>query len=132
MWVYKCKTCHILWDYECNTCLGLTWENTDGTNGQTWGKNSISTFVLTAFIFFGLFNIFGRSKKKDAPAEKECNKCDLSATQFFWLAHHIDWSMWFAISSPPPICCPSFIGGVAEEYITKLGCEKYWAQLHML
>ncbi len=35
------------------------------------------TFVLTAFISFGLFNIFGE------PAEKECNKCDLTATQFF-------------------------------------------------
>jgi hypothetical protein len=25
-------------------------------------------------------------------------------------------------------CCPtfSFIGGVAKEYITKLGCEKYF------
>jgi hypothetical protein len=31
--------------------------------------------------------------------------------------------MWFAISSPPPIWCPSFsfIGGVAKEYTTKLG-----------
>jgi hypothetical protein len=31
----------------------------------------------------------------------------------------------------PPICCPAFsfiIGGVAKEYITKLGCEKYFAQ----
>jgi hypothetical protein len=30
----------------------------DGANGQTGGKNSSSTFVLTAFISFGLFNIF--------------------------------------------------------------------------
>ncbi len=58
----------------------------------------------------------------------------------FWLAHHNDWSIWFAISSPPRICCLgfSFIGGVAKEYITKLGCEKYfrrvtyWAPLEML
>jgi hypothetical protein len=27
-------------------------------NGQTGGKNRSSTFVLTAFISFGLFNIF--------------------------------------------------------------------------
>jgi hypothetical protein len=27
-------------------------------NGQTGGKNCSSTFVLTAFISFGLFNVF--------------------------------------------------------------------------
>ncbi len=27
-------------------------------NGQTGGKNRSSTFILIAFIFFGLFNIF--------------------------------------------------------------------------
>jgi hypothetical protein len=30
----------------------------DAANGQTGGKNRSSTFVLTAFISFGLFNIF--------------------------------------------------------------------------
>jgi succinate-acetate transporter protein len=30
----------------------------DGANGQNGGKNRRSTFVLTAFISFGLFNIF--------------------------------------------------------------------------
>jgi len=30
----------------------------DGANGQTGGKNCSSTFVQTAFISFGLFNIF--------------------------------------------------------------------------
>jgi hypothetical protein len=40
--------------------------------------------------------------------------------------------MWFAISSLPPICYPSFsfIGGVAKEYTTKLGCEKYFRRSH--
>jgi hypothetical protein len=33
-------------------------ENMDGANGQTGGKNRSSTFVLTAFISFGLFDIF--------------------------------------------------------------------------
>jgi hypothetical protein len=39
-----------------------------------------------------------------------------------------DWSRWFAISSSPPICYPSFsvMAGVAKKYITKLGCEKYF------
>jgi hypothetical protein len=66
---------------------------------------------------------------------KECNKYDLTASQCFWLGHHNDWSRWFALSSPPPICCPSsfsFIGGVAKEYITKLGCEKYFPKGHIL
>jgi hypothetical protein len=78
------------------------------------------------------------------PAKKpESNKYDLVTplAQCFWSAHHDDWSRWFAFSSPSPICCPSFssfIGGVAKEYITKLGCEKYFrgahprAQLEML
>jgi hypothetical protein len=30
----------------------------DAANGQTGGKNCKSTFVLAAFISFGLFNIF--------------------------------------------------------------------------
>ncbi len=30
----------------------------NGANGQTEGKNRSSTFVLTAFISFGLFKIF--------------------------------------------------------------------------
>jgi hypothetical protein len=41
-----------------------------GANAQTGGKFSSKTFVLTAFISFGLFNIFGRSRQEDAPAEK--------------------------------------------------------------
>jgi hypothetical protein len=52
----------------------------------------------------------------------------------------LDWpiiinrSRWFVISSPPPICCHSFsfIGGIAKEYITKLGCEKYFLRDHIL
>jgi hypothetical protein len=32
--------------------------NIDEANGQTGGKNSSSTFILTAFISFGLFNVF--------------------------------------------------------------------------
>ncbi len=32
---------------------------------------------------------------------------------------------------PRPICCPSFsfIGGIAKEYITKLGCENYFRSI---
>jgi len=70
----------------------------------------------------------------------ECNKYDLTAAQCFWLAHHNDSSRWFPIISGPPICCPnfSFVGGVAKQYSTKLGCEKYfprvpyWAPLEIL
>ncbi len=62
---------------------------------------------------------------------KECNKYDLAAAQCFRFAHHNNWSRWFAISSLPPIRCPSFsfIAGVAKEYITKLGCEKYFSRV---
>jgi hypothetical protein len=76
---------------------------------------------------------------KGASALWKCNKYDLTATQCFWLAYHNDCSKWFAIR-PPPICCPhfGFTGGVAKQYITKLGCEiyfrrvTYWALLEML
>jgi hypothetical protein len=32
---------------------------------------------------------------------------------------------------PHLLCCPSFsfIGGVVKEYITKLGCEKYFCRV---
>jgi hypothetical protein len=54
-------------------------KNMDGGQMRRLGEKLAAklTFVLTAFISFGLFNIFGE------PAEKECNKCDLTATQFF-------------------------------------------------
>ncbi len=37
------------------------------------------------------------------------------------------------LSSLPPICCPncSFMGGVAKEYITKLGCEFFFVGSHI-
>jgi hypothetical protein len=59
----------------------------------------------------------------------ECNTYDLIAAQCFWLAHHNDWSRWFAISSPPPICCPSFtvsvwwVGLQKSKYITISTCK---------
>jgi len=64
---------------------------------------------------------------RPAPAEK-------SVINMIWLlfrvrlAHHSDWSRWFALSSSSPICCHSFnfMGGVARKEITKLGCEKYF------
>jgi hypothetical protein len=38
----------------------------DSANGQTGGKNRRSTFVLTAFISSGQFNIFlSRGQKRD-------------------------------------------------------------------
>jgi len=52
-------------------------------------------------------------------------------------SHRTDWSRWFAISSPPPICY-LILGEIAKKQITKLGCEKYfcrvtyWAQVEML
>jgi hypothetical protein len=48
-----------------------------------------------------------------------------------WLPHHNDWSRWFASSSPPPLCCPSFsfMGGVAKKEITEWGCAKYFCRV---
>jgi hypothetical protein len=37
-------------------------------NGQTGGKQRSSTFLLTAFISFGLFNIFHRPAAQVLPA----------------------------------------------------------------
>jgi hypothetical protein len=33
-------------------------------------------------------------------SQKDCNKLDLTAAQYFWLVNHNDWSRWLAISSP--------------------------------
>jgi hypothetical protein len=48
---------------------------------------------------------------------KECNKYDLTAAQCFSFSHHNNWSRWFAITSLPFICCPSFsfTGGAAKK-----------------
>ncbi len=51
---------------------------------------------------------------------KECNKYDLTAAQYVWLAHRNDWSRWFAISSLclTPIWCPS------QFHLYGWGCKK--------
>jgi hypothetical protein len=61
---------------------------------------------------------------------EQFNKYDLDFA-LFSLPYHNDWSRWFAISSPPPTYCASFsfMGGVAKEYITELGCEKYFRRV---
>ncbi len=38
-------------------------------------------------------------KESCAPVREECNKYDLPAAPWFWLANHNDWSKWFATSS---------------------------------
>jgi hypothetical protein len=45
-------------------------------NGQTGGKNRSCTFVLTAFISFGLFNIF--------PAEKGSSSTITKVTKYLF------------------------------------------------
>jgi len=104
-------------------------------------------YFLSFFLSFNLTSILGPERSIWRPSaflctckNKECYKYDLTAAQCFWLAHHNDWSRWFVFSSSPPICCPSFsfFVGVAKEYTTKLGCEKYfrrvtyWAQLEIV
>jgi len=46
-------------------------KNMDGANGQTGGKNSCSTFVLTAFNSFGQFSILRRVPKGPSGALRE-------------------------------------------------------------
>jgi len=62
-------------------------------------------------------------------AGEECNKSDVTSTPCFWLANHNYWSRWFAISSLPPICSPSFsfMGEVGNKYITKLRSENLFS-----
>jgi len=60
--------------------------------------------------------------------KKECNKYDLTIAQCFvsnWAIIMIG-PCGLLLVVPPPICCLSFsfMGGVEQEYITKLGCEK--------
>jgi len=49
--------------------------------------------------------------------EKECNKYDLTRDPCFFLAHHNDWSRWFAISSSHIFAVPVSVlwVGVAKE-----------------
>jgi hypothetical protein len=53
----------------------------------------------------GHFQVVG---KRRITFGKECHKYDRTAAQDFSLAYHDDWSRLFAISSTPPIRCPSF------------------------
>jgi hypothetical protein len=38
--------------------------------------------------------------------KKECNKLELTTTQYFWLVDHNDWSRWFVISSSHVFAVP--------------------------
>jgi hypothetical protein len=69
-----------------------------------------------------------KAQERSSPAREACNKYDLTAVPCFWLAHHNNWSSWFAISSLPPICTLNFscVGGVVKKEITELGCGKYF------
>jgi hypothetical protein len=48
-------------------------------------------------------------------SKAECNKLDLTASQFFWLVDHTDWSRWFAISSPHEYAVPVTLAGLPKE-----------------
>jgi len=63
------------------------------------------------------FVVAGKCGRCAVHWRKESNKYDLTTVQCFLLTHHNDWSRWFAISTPPPIGCPSFNfpGGVANQ-----------------
>jgi hypothetical protein len=67
-------------------------------------------------------------------SRKECNEYDITDAQCLQFAYHNDWSRWFAISSPRPICslCFSFMGGIAKQQITKLRFRKVFLQGHIL
>ncbi len=59
------------------------------------------------------------------------NTYDQTAAQCFSLAHHNDWSRWFAISSPQFMCCPSFSlmgGGCKNNKQLNFGYEKYFGR----
>jgi hypothetical protein len=45
----------------------------DGADGQTGGKNRSHSFVLSAFISFGLFNVF-----------EQKSLCRIPSPPFFW------------------------------------------------
>jgi len=65
-----------------------------------------------------LFNVQNECNKFTVEKEsKKSNKLHMTATQYFWLVDHNDWSRWFAISSPPDIYSSTFssIGGVAKK-----------------
>jgi hypothetical protein len=97
-------------------------------------KSNICQFDSGKWFWLSIFaqvSVAGKRLSSAVHLKIKCNKYDLTAAQCFWLAHHNDWSRWFVINSAPPICCPSFsfVAGVAKEYITKLGCEKYFLRV---
>jgi hypothetical protein len=75
---------------------------------------------------------FDKGNQRCAPARKECNKCDLTTSPVFRLAKANDCSTWFAISSLPSICSHnfSFIWGLPQKQLAKLGRVKYFAGSH--
>ncbi len=83
-------SCTVKMDEENPTCTGLT---------QEIGFGSAQFRPLPCLV---------RGAAALCTCRKECNKYDLTAPQCFWLAHHNDWSMWFAINNPPPYLLSQF------------------------
>ncbi len=65
------------------------------------------------------------------PAREEFNKHNLI---FDWPIIMIHPGGLLLVVVPPPVCSPhlSFMGEVAKEYITKLGCQKYFLHGHIV
>jgi hypothetical protein len=54
-------------------------------------------FFSTKFVQLA---VAGKRRNTVVTSEKECNKLDLTAAQYFSLVDANDWSRWFAISRP--------------------------------
>ncbi len=54
---------------------------------------------------------------------KECTKYDLTAAQYFWLAHHNDWSRWFAVVVPYLFAVPVSVLWVGLQKSTQLNLD---------
>jgi hypothetical protein len=54
-------------------------------------------FFCTKFVQLA---VTGKEHNTVVHLQKECNKLDLIAPQYFLLVDHNDWSRWFGISSP--------------------------------
>ncbi len=121
MWSWRTFIKAFAWGGSKSISNGVQYVILHSTIG--WTNSNICRFDSGKWFWLSIIAhvaVAGKRRSNTVHLQKECNKYDVTAAQCFWSAHHNDWSRWFAI------CCPSFsfIGGVAKEYITKLGCEK--------
>jgi hypothetical protein len=85
---------------------------------------------LSKMVLAQHFCILWNAEQSLTATREECNKYDVTAAPYYWLANHNDWSRWFAISSLQPLCTFSFMGEFGRKKSLNLSVRNIFPMSH--